>query len=255
MDNYRYCAEFAARVIGDKAGAAKVLDFGCGAGQIVKLLRDVHISAYGCEAFYGGGASPVPDELSPFIFAMQGKVIPFPPCTFDVVINNQVMEHVDDIDAALFEIHRVLKPGGTVLSLFPDKSVWHEGHCGVPFLHWFPKQSTFRIYYALLWRSIGFGNFTESKSRLQWSKDFCTWLDQWTTYRSYEEIAIVYSKYFMPMQHIEDHWLENRLGSMARPFPTPLQRLFVRKMAGMVFTCTKDTTPRTEPAFKVVAQA
>jgi ubiquinone/menaquinone biosynthesis C-methylase UbiE len=30
-----------------------------------------------------------------------------------VVINNQVMEHVEDIDAALSEIHRVLKPGGT----------------------------------------------------------------------------------------------------------------------------------------------
>ena len=34
------------------------------------------------------------------------------------------------------KIHRVLKPGGTLLSLSPDKSVWHEGHCGVPFLHW-----------------------------------------------------------------------------------------------------------------------
>ena len=180
---------------------------------------------------------------------------PSPACTFDVVINNQVMEHVDDIDAALFEIHRVLKPGGTVLNLFPDKSVWREGHCGVPFLHWFPKQSTFRTYYALFWRSMGFGNFTEGKSRLQWSREFCAWLDQWTVYRSYQEIAIAYSKYFSPIQHIEDHWLESRLGSMARPFPTHLKRLFVRKMAGMVFTCTKEETPRTEPPFKIAEGA
>ena len=34
---------------------AKVLDFGCGAGQIVKVLRDSGISAFGCEAFYDGG--------------------------------------------------------------------------------------------------------------------------------------------------------------------------------------------------------
>jgi SAM-dependent methyltransferase len=246
VDNYQYCAEFAARMIGDrmigdKAGAAKVLDFGCGAGQVVRLLRNVRISAFGCEAFYGGGASPIPDDLSSFIFTMQGNVIPFPPCTFDIVINNQVMEHVNDIDAALFEIHRVLKPGGTLLSLFPDKGVWREGHCGVPFLHWFPTQSSFRIYYALFWRSIGFANFTENKSRLEWSRDFCAWLDQWTVYRSYEDIVLAYSKYFTPLQHIEDHWLESRLGSMARPFNTHLKRLFVRKMAGMVFTCTKKS--------------
>ena len=43
----------------------------------------------------------ISDELSGFILAMQGNVIPFPACTFDVVINNQVMEHVEDIDAAL----------------------------------------------------------------------------------------------------------------------------------------------------------
>jgi SAM-dependent methyltransferase len=170
---------------------------------------------------------------------MRGNVIPFASGVFDLVINNQVMEHVEDIDAVLSEIHRVLKPGGVVLSLFPDHSIWREGHCGVPFLHWFPKRSTFRVYYALFWRSIGFGNFTGGKSRLQWSKDFCDWLDRWTVYRSYGEIAIAYGKHFSPMQHIEEHWLESRVGLIIGPFPTRLKRLFVNKFAGMVFTCEK----------------
>jgi SAM-dependent methyltransferase len=86
-------------MIGDKVAEAKVLDFGCGAGEIVKLLRNSGISAFGCEAFYGGGVNPVPDEFSGVILATQGKAIPFPACMFDVVINNQVMEHVEDIDA------------------------------------------------------------------------------------------------------------------------------------------------------------
>ena len=244
MDNYQYCAQFAARLIGDKVEEAKVLDFGCGAGQIVKLLRDSGISAFGCEAFYGGGVNPIPEELSGFILAMQGNAIPFASCVFDVIINNQVMEHVEDIDAVLSEIHRVLKLGGVVLSLFPDHSIWREGHCGVPFLHWFPKRTTFRIYYALFWRSIGFGNFTGGKSRLQWSKDFCAWLDQWTVYRSYGEIAIAYGKHFSPMHHIEEHWLESRLGPIVRPFPTHLKRLFVNKFAGMVFICEKSSSVR-----------
>jgi SAM-dependent methyltransferase len=244
VDNYQYCAQFAVRMIRDKVGQAKVLDFGCGAGQIVKLLRDSGIAAFGCEAFYGGGVNPIPEELSGVILAMQGNVIPFPSCMFDLVINNQVMEHVEDIDAALSEIYRVLKPGGIVLSLFPDRSIWREGHCGVPFLHRFPKRSTLRIYYALFWRCIGFGNFTGGKSRLQWSKDFCDWLDRWTVYRSYGEIATAYGKHFSPMQHIEEHWLESRLGSIVRPFPTHLKRLFVNKFAGMVFICEKSSSVR-----------
>jgi hypothetical protein len=48
-----------------------------------------------------------------------------------------------------------------------------------------------------------------------------------------------FGKFFSPTQHIEDHWLESRVGPMARPFPTYLKRLFVRKMAGLVFTCGK----------------
>lgn len=239
MDNYEYCADFAMRCIETSPAEAKVLDFGCGSGQIVKQLRNAGVSAFGCEAFYGGGVSPIPDDLSGVIAGMHGDTIPFPDCMFDVVINNQVMEHVVDLDAALVEIHRVLKAGGIVLSLFPDRSVWREGHCGVPFLHWFPKRSALRIYYALAWRSMGFGYFTEGKSRVQWSKDFCDWIDRWTVYRSYTEISAAYGKYFSPMQHIEDDWLSCRLRSSPRPIPKWLKRLFVNKMAGLVFTCVK----------------
>jgi SAM-dependent methyltransferase len=239
MDNYQYCAQFAVRMIGDRLADAKVLDYGCGAGQIVKLLRDAGISAFGCETFYGGGVAKILDGLEAFILPMKDAIIPFPDNTFDLVINNQVMEHVEDIDLALAEIHRTLKPGGTVLSLFPDRSVWREGHCGVPLLHRFPKRSTPRIYYALLMRTIGLGYHTKGGSRLQWSKDFCDWLDNWTVYRRYDAIARAYGKFFSPMNHIEDEWLEKRLGPAVRPFPAWSKRLFARKMAGMIFTCTK----------------
>jgi hypothetical protein len=50
---------------------------------------------------------------------------------------------------------------------------------------------------------------------------------------------LAYEKYFSPIQHIEDHWLESRPGSVARPLPMYLKQIFVNKFAGMVFTCTK----------------
>jgi len=44
--------------------------------------------------------------------------------------HQQVLEHATDLDVVVHEIARVLKPGGSCLSLFPDKGVWREGHCG-----------------------------------------------------------------------------------------------------------------------------
>jgi len=59
---------------------------------------------------------------------MDGDRTPFVTGSFDLVINNQVLEHVTDLDVVVHEIARVLKPGGSCLSLFPDKGVWREGH-------------------------------------------------------------------------------------------------------------------------------
>ena len=60
-----------------------------------------------------------------------------------------------------------------------------------------------------------------------------------SAYRSYREISETYGKYFLPMQHIEERWLESRLGTVVHPVPVQIKRLFVNKMAGMVFTCAK----------------
>ena len=154
------------------------------------------------------------------------------------------MEHVEDMDGVLSEIHRVLKPGGVVLSLFPDKSVWREGHCGVPFIHWFPKGSRPRVYYAASFRVLGFGYHKRNRGVIRWSKDVSIWLDKWTRYRSLTEIQSVYNKYFVGIQHIEDHWLCQRLGALkifVKYLPTIVQQLAVRKLCGLIFVSRKSS--------------
>ncbi len=143
----------------------------------------------------------------------------------------------------LAEIYRVLKPGGLVLSLFPDKGVWREGHCSIPFLHRFPKSSKNRVYYAAMLRTLGMGHFKNNKSILQWSRDFCDWLDQWTYYRSYSEICTSFNRNFIDLSHIEEIWLQKRFGTPATILtgwlPKPIRRWIVQKLGGLVFTCTK----------------
>jgi SAM-dependent methyltransferase len=239
MNNYEYCADFVSARL--PTTNSKVLDYGCGAGKIVSLLRARGVDASGCDVFYEGGdySKVVPDDMfGTVIRRMEGDRIPFESETFDWVINNQVLEHVPDLDIVVAEMNRVLKPGGRVLSMFPDRSVWREGHCGIPFLHRFPRNSRPRVWYAATLRRIGFGYHTEGFGVLEWSENFCRWLDSWTYYRSYETIHSVFGKNFSSIEHFEDDWLEKRLGKrnvLVKLMPAWAQRLFVRKMMGLVF--------------------
>jgi SAM-dependent methyltransferase len=225
----------------------RILDYGCGAGTIVGNLRQKTLDAFGCDVFYEGGdrSGRVNPEYfkNRIIRKIENGKIPFEDASFDLVINNQVFEHVEDLDAVLAEVARVLKPGGQVLSLFPDASVIREGHCGIPFLHWFPKSSRPRVYYAALLRSLGLGYHKGDKSIMAWSHDFCLWLDNWTHYRSLREIHRLYAKHHLTVEHIEDDWLRTRWPKLTvyQAFvPDSAQRLFARKLGCLVFTATRS---------------
>ena len=47
--------------------------------------------------------------------------MPFPNNTFDIVISSEVIEHVPDPIKAIHEMHRVLKPGGSLVLTTPNK--------------------------------------------------------------------------------------------------------------------------------------
>lgn len=246
MNNYQFCVQWILSQQQEKN--IKVLDYGCGVGKIVESLRKSKVNAFGCDVFYEGAnrLSQVSRQFleSTIIRKMDNNTIPFEDASFDFVINNQVIEHVENIDIVLTEIQRVLKSGGKVLNLFPDMGVWREGHCGIPFLHWFPKGSRFRVFYAVLLRMIGFGKHKDGKSILQWGIDFCDYLDKWTHYRTRKEIVFHYSKYFCNITHIEDYWLQQRLGIRKKRIvswlPKQMQRFLVWKFAGLIFVTSKS---------------
>lgn len=52
-----------------------------------------------------------------------GKILPYPDCSFDLAWADFVMEHVEDPCGLLSEIRRVLKPGASFFFRTPNK--WH----------------------------------------------------------------------------------------------------------------------------------
>jgi SAM-dependent methyltransferase len=232
MDNYEYCAAWA-------HGRGRVLDYGCGAGHIVRLMRSQGLDAHGCEVFYGGNTERTFEnraaDIAPFIHKIENGLIPFPDASFDAVTTNQVLEHVEDFDAVLKEIARVLKPGGQLLALFPDKSIWREGHCGIPFQHWFPKASRRRkILYAAALRALGAGfHKDECPGVFPWARWQSEWVDKWTHYLPPKTVDSLFARYFHSTERIELDWLSARLPGK----PVHLVPAFVRRFATRRLIC------------------
>jgi SAM-dependent methyltransferase len=214
----------------------RILDYGCGAGALVSAGRQKGLDIYGADVFYTGSNSKA-EAIASGVFGTavveieDGGRIPFPDEHFDLVTNNQVMEHVADLERVLAEIHRVLKPGGTVLSVFPSVDVWREGHIGIPFAHRFPKNSKARFYYTWALRACGLGTWKEqAPTSRQWAVDKLDWIDKYTVYRTRSELLGAYGRFFQNELR-ESEYIRYRLLDR----PGALRRTLARVTAWPVF--------------------
>ncbi len=91
-----------------------ILDFGCGDGFFAKTaFGEVGVGLdVDSEILAEAKKESVYQELILF----EGKKIPFRDHYFQTVVSNCVLEHVSNLEGALREIHRVLKPGGYFLT-------------------------------------------------------------------------------------------------------------------------------------------
>jgi SAM-dependent methyltransferase len=95
-----------------------VLDIGCGATLVADRLLDLDADYIGLE--YGGNqiefaAKKVREEhptLRRHLVRADGTRLPFADRTVDVVVFSEVIEHLMQPELAVWEISRVLKPGG-----------------------------------------------------------------------------------------------------------------------------------------------
>lgn len=93
----------------------RMLEIGCGTGSIwqgATLPEDCHITLTDLSAGMLETARKNTSHLCADYAVCDAMALPYETASFDVVIANMMLYHVPDIDRALSEIRRVLKPTG-----------------------------------------------------------------------------------------------------------------------------------------------
>lgn len=98
--------------------AGKVLDVGCGAGQVVGRLTEAGFEAYGVDV-----SEPNIQRAAKFSSRCQmydGKKLPFPNDHFRSVGALNVLEHVEEPEQFIREMVRVTQPHGRLIASSPN---------------------------------------------------------------------------------------------------------------------------------------
>lgn len=131
-DNPIHQRLFKAYVVAESYVSGDVLEVGCGEGRGIELLTPKASSFTAVDKI-----KPVIERLKKKYPEARFLAMNIPPLAglndnaYDFVVSFQVIEHIQDDDLFLREIHRVLKPGGTAMLTTPNRKLslsrnpWH----------------------------------------------------------------------------------------------------------------------------------
>jgi SAM-dependent methyltransferase len=183
----------------------KILDFGCGTGNIALELRKLSFDVYGVdidkrsveevrhkfsENKFEEDRIRLIDSRKEFFEIKSDYKLPFETGFFDCIYAYQVFEHISDMDKALQELGRVLKPGGFIFAEFPSSYSIIEPHLKIPFVHWLPY-SRFRIRYINFFYKLGIGLYPHADG-----ESHSEYLKKGVFYKGHREMDSILSRYF-----------------------------------------------------------
>ena len=106
----------------------RILEEGCGTGTYVRALLPYADEVCGIDVepeYLQKAVTAVPEAHLQLAFC---EKLPYPDNYFDLVLNHEVIEHVEDDRTTAAEMVRVLKPGGRAVIFAPNRLYPFETH-------------------------------------------------------------------------------------------------------------------------------
>ena len=103
----------------------KLLDVGCGTGFIIHLAADLFAEIHGLDITPAMMARVRTDRGNITLHNAPAEALPFPDTSFDAATAYSFIDHLDNPQAVLSEVARVLRPGGIFYAdLIPNRLFW-----------------------------------------------------------------------------------------------------------------------------------
>ena len=97
----------------------KILDFGCGGGNLSQCLNELGYDVYGCDVYSTCARKPEVNLKKIRIIEKNPYHFPFDDNNFDIIVSTSVLEHAQNTEEIFQETHRVLKNNGYGLFTVP----------------------------------------------------------------------------------------------------------------------------------------
>lgn len=150
---------------GFRLEGARVLDIGCGDAGVLIAMAERGAEAAGieldAESLERGRLRTEEHAVQADLRSGVAEALPWGDAAFDLVILDNVLEHVTDRLKTLTEINRVLKPGGLLYMVTPKPlaaySLWNDPHYDLAGLVLMPRRM--QIWYFEKLRGGGEGTY------------------------------------------------------------------------------------------------
>ena len=152
---------------------ADCVDVGCGSGGIAFHLAPLVRSMVGVDPESWQRWKDYQNQRKNLRFLQESvESLSIPDASVDVVICNQVYEHVPDPKRLIQEIHRILKPGGYCYFAGPNLLFPIEPHIFWPFVHWLPRDLAIGLIRLVGSRAVLDANSTSYWTLRRWLAGF-----------------------------------------------------------------------------------
>lgn len=125
----------------------RILDNGCGLGTYLQAFGSFSQQRFGLEIELERARSAL--SRAEGIVQAVGESLPFVDNSFDFILSNEVIEHVDDDRQVVVEMVRVTRPGGRIIIFCPNRWYPVEQHGifwrgryrfgNIPFVNYLPN--------------------------------------------------------------------------------------------------------------------